>query len=196
MTFAELVARPGHWWINNQVELNTARYSPGFQTNAGYITIRSFSQHNATWRPALIPRSLICRKLKRRRNLTVLSVGTNQPGNTMELAHAKVVKVSSSARFETALHTRAEEITIVLWTEIIGAAARLVDFKNVSTQEWRKKVLIVFFKNFNMSSMHPHNIYILKRASYHKIFVLLKISFMYCFGTHYFIDKFKACFPQ
>ena len=53
----------------------------------------------------------------------------------MESAHAKVVKASSSARFVTALRTRAEEITIVQWIGIIGAAAHLVDFKNVSTQE-------------------------------------------------------------
>ena len=67
--------------------------------------------------------------------MTVLSAETNRQGNIMESAHAKVVKASSSARFVTAPHTRAEGITTVLSTEIIGVAARLVDFKNVSTQE-------------------------------------------------------------
>lgn len=65
----------------------------------------------------------------------MLCAAINQRGNITESAHAKVVKVSSSARFVTARRTRAEETTIVLWTGITGAAARLVDFKNVSTQE-------------------------------------------------------------
>lgn len=65
----------------------------------------------------------------------MLCAAINQRGNITESAHAKVVRVSSSAPFVTARRTRAEEITIVLWTGIIGAAARLVDFKNVSTQE-------------------------------------------------------------
>lgn len=149
------MARPGHCWINNQVELNTASYSPGFQTNARSIHIRSFFRRNTTWRPVLIQPSLIFPKLSQRTNSTVPCAETNPRGNIMEWAHAKAVKVSSNGQSVTVLRTRAEEITIVQWTAIIEAAARLVDFKNASTQEWKKKVtkLIVFLKYFNTSPM-------------------------------------------
>lgn len=63
------------------------------------------------------------------------SAGINPPENTMELAHAKVVKVSSSGRFETVLLTHVGEITTVQLTEITEAAAPLVGFKNASLLE-------------------------------------------------------------
>ena len=53
----------------------------------------------------------------------------------MESAHAKVVKVSSSAQFETVPHTLVGEITTVQWIETIEAAAHLADFKSASALE-------------------------------------------------------------
>lgn len=50
----------------------------------------------------------------------------------MESAHAKVVKVFSSALSETVHHTLAVEITTVQWIETIVVAVHLADFKSAS----------------------------------------------------------------
>lgn len=174
MTLAERVVWPGHCWINNQGKLNTDSYShsPAFKLNLVHAYTNVLSTDRAQkWRRAPIPHSpRIFRKLSRKTSWTALCAGINQLASTTESAHVKVVKASSSARFETALRTRVEEITTALWTEITVAAALRVDFRNASAPGWKKKVASfndIFFRYFNVLSClmgDSHNIYVLKKA--------------------------------
>lgn len=65
----------------------------------------------------------------------MLFAETNPLASIMALAHVKGVKVSSSALFEIARHTRVEETITVPWIGITEAVAPLADSKNALALE-------------------------------------------------------------